>query len=59
MKKISIGIIGAGGITSSFQFTYSKNIENVRVKFIADIINPKGLASIYKTMPITLNGNLG
>ena len=47
-KKLEIGIIGAGSITTTLHLPLLSSIKNIEIKYIADINEPKDLAKIYK-----------
>ena len=53
--KIEIGVIGAGVISSILHLPLLSCIENVSIKYIADIQDPKELAKAYKTESIKIN----
>jgi predicted dehydrogenase len=55
MSKIEIGIIGAGGISSSVHLPLLTCIENVTIKFIADTFDPMDLAKVYNTKSIQIS----
>ena len=53
--KIEIGVIGAGVISSILHLPLLSCIENVSIKYIADVQDPKELARAYKTESIKIN----
>jgi len=55
LSDIKVGIIGAGGISSSVHLPLLSCIDNVSIEFIADTINPEVLAKAYKTTPIKIS----
>ena len=55
MSDIRIGIIGAGGITSSVHLPLLSCIDNVNIEFLADTADPTELATSYSTTPIKIN----
>lgn len=55
MSKIEVGVIGAGGISSTVHLPLLSYIENIKIKFIADIFEPKELAKSYHTKSIKIN----
>ena len=52
---MEIGVIGAGGISANVHLPLLSCITNVRIKFIADIFEPKELAKVYDTQSIKIN----
>jgi len=56
--KLDIGVIGAGNITSMVHLPTLSMLDNARLKFIADIQNPRKLASHYKTEGIEIGDDL-
>ena len=54
-SKIEIGIIGAGAISSTLHLPLLSCIENISIKYIADIQEPKELAKVYKTRSIKID----
>jgi len=52
LSDIKVGIIGAGGISSSVHLRYYLALDNVSIEFIADTVNPEVLAKSYKTTAI-------
>ncbi len=54
-SKIEVGVIGAGVISSILHLPLLSCIENVSIKYIADIQDPKELARAYKTDSIKIN----
>lgn len=55
MTKIEVGVIGAGGISSSVHLPLLTCIENVSIKFIADTFDPLDLAKVYNTKSIQIS----
>ena len=55
MSDISIGMIGGGGITSSVHLPLLSCIDNVKIEFLADTIDPTELATTYNTKSIKIN----
>ena len=55
MSKMEIGVIGAGAISSQAHIPLLSCMENVSVKYIADIKDPYRLAKAYKTESIKIN----
>lgn len=53
--KIEVGIIGAGAISSTLHLPLLSCIENISIKYIADIQEPKELAKVYKTRSIKID----
>ena len=54
MSKMEIGLIGAGAISSQAHIPLLSCMENVSVKYIADIFDPKDLAKTYNTQSIKI-----
>ena len=52
--KIEIGVIGAGSISSVVHLPLLSCIDNVSIKFIADVFDPKELAKAYNTQSIKI-----
>ena len=55
MSKIKIGVIGAGGISSTVHLPLLSCIEDVTIEFLADTRNPSALAESYNTTPIQID----
>jgi len=53
--KIEVGVIGAGGISAGVHLPLLSCIDNVSIKYIADIRDPKDLAKTYKTESIKID----
>ena len=53
-SKIEIGIIGAGGISSAVHLPLLSCMDNIHIKYIADVRDPQDLAKIYKTESIVI-----
>ena len=47
-NKLEVGIIGAGSITTTLHLPLLASMENIKLKYIADINEPEDLAKIYK-----------
>jgi predicted dehydrogenase len=58
MKKIKIGIIGAGKIVSNLHLPILSQIESVHLEYIADIQTPNRLAKLYGTCAVEINNDL-
>ncbi len=54
-QKMEIGVIGAGVISSILHLPLLSCIENISIKYIADIQDPKELARAYKTKSIKID----
>ena len=55
MSNIKIGIIGAGGISSTVHLPLLSCIDGVTIEFLADTRDPTALAESYNTKPIQIN----
>ena len=53
-SKIGIGVIGAGGISSAVHLPLLSCIDDISIKYIADVRDPQDLAKIYKTESIII-----
>lgn len=58
MTKFEIGIVGAGDITSTVHLPILSSLHTVSIKYLADISNPRKLASYYKTEGIEIGDDL-
>jgi len=54
-NKFEIGIIGAGSITTTLHLPLLASMENIKIKYIADINEPKDLAKVYKINSYNVN----
>jgi predicted dehydrogenase len=54
-NKFEIGIIGAGSITTILHLPLLESMENIKIKYIADINEPKDLAKVYKINSYNVN----
>ena len=54
-NKFEIGIIGAGSITTTLHLPLLESMENIKIKYIADINEPKDLAKVYKINSYNVN----
>jgi predicted dehydrogenase len=54
-SKLDVGIIGAGAISATLHLPLLSCIENVAIKYIADIQTPAELASVYKTRSVKID----
>ena len=52
---MEIGVIGAGGISTSVHLPLLSCIPDVRIKFIADKSDPKELAKVYDTQSVKID----
>jgi len=57
-RKLEIGIIGAGRVTSTFHLPILSSLNIISIKYVADIQTPKKLASYYKTEGIEIGDDL-
>lgn len=49
MKKIRIGVVGAGKIATFFHLPILETMEDVKIAFVADLQNPNTVARSYRT----------
>jgi predicted dehydrogenase len=54
-SKIEVGVIGAGGISSAVHLPLLSCMDNVSIKYIADIQDPSDLAKTYKTESVKID----
>lgn len=54
-KKIEVGIIGAGAISSTVHLPLLSCFPNMSLSYIADIIDPKEIADVYKIKSVKID----
>lgn len=53
--KLDVGIIGGGGISATLHLPLLSCINNVNIKYVADVQEPKDLAKVYKIQSIKID----
>lgn len=54
-KKLEVGIIGAGAISSTVHLPLLSCFPNMSLSYIADIIDPKEIADVYKIKSVKID----
>ena len=55
MLLMKIGVVGAGGISSSVHLPLLSCIDTVTIEFIADRTYPEVLGNTYNTKPVKID----